>query len=513
MSRTPTAPSAPDERALDRSLLHGIAWTSGAKWASQICTWASTLIVARLLTPEDYGLVGMASIYLGLITLLSEFGLGSAVITLRELSEEQVAQINATSVLFGVASFALSCAAAVPLGRFFHAPQLPAVVVAMSTAFVITAFKTVPFSLLQRDLRFKVLAVVEAARALVLAVSMIVFALAGLRYWTLVIGGLLSSAISTGATLALRHHRFAWPRTNSLRHAMTFGGHLLVGRLSWYAYENADFLVAGRVLGRGALGLYELGWALANVPIEKVTALVGQVTPAVFSAVQGDHAALRRYLLGITEGLALITFPACLGMALVAPDFVLLTVGEKWRGAIAPLQLLALSAGFRSITPLLPQVLNVVGESRLAMRYSVLCAVVLPAGFYVLGTQMGTVGIALCWVVVYPALVLPAYRRVLAVIQLSGRAYLLALWPASIASLLMAGAVLVAMELGRSHQSVAFRFGVQVGAGALVYALTCLLLHRQRISAFYRVLKAARAGPQSPAASISSPLMDSARRL
>ena len=99
MSRTPTAPSAPDERALDRSLLHGIAWTSGAKWASQICTWASTLIVARLLTPEDYGLVGMASIYLGLITLLSEFGLGSAVITLRELSEEQVAQINATSPL------------------------------------------------------------------------------------------------------------------------------------------------------------------------------------------------------------------------------------------------------------------------------------------------------------------------------------------------------------------------------------------------------------------------------
>src|SRR3989442_11978043 len=95
-----------DVRELDRSLVHGIAWTSGAKWAGQLLTWASTLIVARLLTPEDYGLVGMASVYLGLITLVSEFGLGAAVITLRALSEEQVAQLNGLSVLFGAGGVA-----------------------------------------------------------------------------------------------------------------------------------------------------------------------------------------------------------------------------------------------------------------------------------------------------------------------------------------------------------------------------------------------------------------------
>src|SRR2546425_12150191 len=91
---------APDVRELDRSLVRGIAWTSGAKWAGQLLAWASTLIVARLLTPEDYGLVGMASIYLGVITLVSEFGLGSAVVTLRDLSAEQVAQLNGLSVVF-----------------------------------------------------------------------------------------------------------------------------------------------------------------------------------------------------------------------------------------------------------------------------------------------------------------------------------------------------------------------------------------------------------------------------
>jgi teichuronic acid exporter len=493
-------PAAADLRDLDRSLLQGIGWTSGAGWAGQVLAWASTLIVARLLTPEDYGLVGMASIYLGLITLVSEFGLGSAVITLRDLREEQVAQLNGLALLVGVGSFVVSCAAAIPLGRFFHAPQLPAVVLAMSTAFLITAFKTVPFSLLQREMRFRALAIVETGRAVLLAISMIACALLGLRYWTLVIGGLLSSTVSTGAVLVLRRPRLAWPRRQSLAPAMTFSRHILLGRLCWYTYSNADFLIAGRLLGQAALGLYQVGWTLANVPIEKITSLVGQVTPAVFSAVQADHAALRRYLLRITEGLALITFPASLGLALVAPDFVLLTLGDKWHGAIVPLQLLALSAWFRAVTPLLPQVLNVVGQSRLAMRYGVLCAIVLPTAFYLLGGRWGTVGLALVWVFVFPTLVLPAYRRVLETIELSSREYLRALWPAASASLLMGATVLAVKWTSSDHLSRAVSFSAQVGAGVVVYALACVALHGGRMASFSRTLRAMRPPPSAPSA-------------
>jgi O-antigen/teichoic acid export membrane protein len=482
-------------RDLDRSLVHGIAWTGAAKWAGQLVAWASTLIVARLLTPEDYGLVGMATIYLGLITLVSEFGLGTTVITLRNLREEEVAQLNGLSLLVGVGSFALSGAAAIPLGRWFHAPELPAVVVAMSAAFVITAFKTVPFSLLQREMRFRALALVETGRAVLLAVSMIAFALLGLRYWTLVIGGLLSSVLSTGATLALRRHRLAWPRRQSLTHAMSFSRDILVARLCWYTYSNADFLVAGRILGKAALGLYDFGWNLANIPIDRITSLVGQVTPSVFSAVQNDAAALRRYLLRITEGLALITLPASLGMALVAPDFVLLALGQKWQGAIVPLQLLAVSTGFRAVTPLLSQVLNAVGQSRVAMRYSVLWALVLPTGFYVLGRQWGTVGLALVWVCVFPLLAVPAYRRALRAIDLPGRAYLLALWPATSASFLMAASVLAVRLAVGEHGAAGLRFGSQVVAGAGVYVLTCMVLHRERITAFSRMLRTLRAAP------------------
>src|SRR5205809_7769749 len=98
-----------EARALDRSLLRGVAWTAAAKWASQALSWVSWLIVARLLTPADYGLVGMAAIYLGLITVLSEFRLCTAVLAVRELSVEQLNQLNGRAALLGLASPHATC--------------------------------------------------------------------------------------------------------------------------------------------------------------------------------------------------------------------------------------------------------------------------------------------------------------------------------------------------------------------------------------------------------------------
>jgi PST family polysaccharide transporter len=485
-------------RELDRSLVHGIAWTSGAKWASQLLSWASTLIVARLLTPGDFGLVGMASVFLGLVTMLSEFGLGSAIVALRDLSDEQMAQLNTLSVAMGVASFALSCAAAVPLGHFFAAPELPAVVVVTGAGFIVTAFRIVPSAMLQRDLKFKALAAVEAGRAAVMAIVMVAFAAVGLRYWTLVIGGLLSGAMGTAAVLVLQRHRFARPRQRELGHAVAFSKDVLISRLAWYTYSNADFLVAGRVLGKTALGLYDLGWTLSNIPIEKITALVSQVTPPIFSAVQHDSPALRRYLLRVTEGLALITYPLCIGMALVAPEFVRFTLGAKWEGAILPLQLLAVSAAFRAVTPLLSQILLALKKSRIVMKYAVVCAIALPAAFYLSARVAGPAGIAFAWVVVFPILVLGAYRRCLEAIALPERAYLGALWPGVSSSLIMAGAVVAIRGALPDELRVGWRFGIEVIVGAAAFALTCVWLHRPRIVAFYDFARALRRSDPQP---------------
>lgn len=485
-----------EERALDRSLLRGVAWTAATKWAAQALSWAAWLVVARLLSPEDYGLVGMAAIYLGLITLLSEFGLGTAVLVARELSAEQMRQLNGLAVLLGVGGLLASCAMAIPLGRFFSAPNLPLVVVAMSTTFVITAFKTVPLALLQRELRFKALALIDLSQALILAVGMIAFAVAGFRYWTLVCGAVLSALISTAAVLRLRPSPLAWPRRTSLEHVMTLSSHVVISRLCWYASTRADFLVAGRLLGAAALGFYSVAWTLASIPVDRVATLVGQVTPAFFSAVQRDPRAIRRYLLRLTEGIALITFPVSLGFALVARDFVLVVLGSRWEAAVAPLQLLAAYAALRSITPLLPQVLMTIRDSAFEMWRMVAAAVLMPASFYFAAQRWGTVGVAMVWVLVDPFLTFVLYRRLFSKIQLFPTAYLRALWPALSGTALMATVVLGVGAWSASEWTAVVRLGAQVGAGAASYGLACLVLHRERFKAFAELVTAARAGAE-----------------
>ena len=499
-----TPPPTPARAQLDKSLFHGIAWTGGIKWGGQLLSWASTLVVARILSPNDYGLVSMASAYLGLITIFSEFGIGIAVITIRDLTEAQLDQLHTMSVMLGFVGFAISVAVAFPVSWFFRSPQLPAVIIAMSLTFVIAAFRSVPSSLLQRDMQFKMLSLIDGARAVVLSVVMVVLALAGFRYWTLVTGALVSASVSTILTLMVRRCGFRWPRLVQLKQAITISWHMLVNRLSWYTFSNADFVVAGRVLGEAALGVYTVGWTVASTPVLYITTLVGSVTTAFFSTVQNDYAALRRYLLNITEGLALLTFPMSIGLALVVNDFVLLVLGNKWHAVVPSLRLLALYASVRSITPLLSHVLTVTGDTRFGMKVSVVSVFAYPIAFY-LGSHWGIVGIATAWMVVDPVMNSPVYYRVFRKLHLSMLQYLETLRPALTGSVVMAVAVLGIQRVLVPSWPLAVRFGLQVIGGAAGYLGIVILFHRPRLMAFIGRLRESRsashAEPATPPAS------------
>jgi|1185.fasta_scaffold00033_6 O-antigen/teichoic acid export membrane protein len=483
--------AAPHTSLLDRALIQGIAWTGALKWGSQIVSWTATLIVARLLSPRDYGLLAMATLYLGFVSVLSEFGVGAAVVVLRDLAEEQIAQINTLSVLFGIAAFAISCALAFPLGIFFNSSELPAVVIVLSVSFIILSFRSVPYSLLQNDLRFKLLALLDGAQTAISACSMIALAFLGFRYWTLVVGSLLAAVLSTAFTLAVRRYPFAWPRFRSLRHAITFSWHIVAARVLFFAYSSADIFVGGKVLGNVAIGAYSFAAGLATMLPEKVTSLLGCVTPAIFATVQTDAAALRRYVLSLSEGIALITFPATLGIAMVAEDFVLAALGEKWRVIIGPLRILAAYAGLRSLTPLIGQVLNHVGETRYAMRVQMVAIVLFPLAFYE-ASRWGAIGLALGWVVMHPLVSLPVYWRAFQKIELPARQYLNALAPALSASAVMLLAIWISRGLIPGDWPRLTHLALLITIGALAYLMALITFHRERVRVFYETCKLVR---------------------
>lgn len=483
--------SAHSER-LDQSLVRSVAWSASTKWASQIVVWGSTVLVARILAPEDYGVVTVAGVYMGVLTLMTEFGINSGVIALREQTEHELAQLNTVAVLVSLVGFAIACALAGVAGSFFGSPQLPAVLIAMSTSFVISAFQSVPNALLQRELRFRLLSIIDGLRAVTIAFATVALALAGFRYWTLVLSAVLGTLFSTVLVLLNRRCRFAWPRWSELKEQIHFSSTVLIGSLSWYWYSNADFVVAGRMLGQAALGSYSIAWNFANAPLERITSLVGRVTPAYFSAVKRDNAALRRFLLRPTEGIAIVTFPAMIGMALVAGDAVPVLLGAKWQSAILPLQLLALYACFRSVMPLLPQVLLVTGEFKFALWVGLVMAVVMPAAFWV-GSHWGLAGVAAGWVIAYPFCALPLYLRTAKTIELPTREYIGALRPAIEGTIAMAAVVIAVKLTMPAGVSGGARLSAQIAAGALAYPAFIWSFHRERLRRFLRAARSLRA--------------------
>lgn len=488
---TDEAPSARAARALDHSLLRGVAWIGGIKWTSQMLTWASTLIVARLVKPTDYGIVGMAALYLGLLGLMGEFGLGAAVITMHDLAVDQIAQLNGAATLFGAAAMLVSWVAAWPIGWFFRSPEVPWVIIAMSTSCLIAGLRTVPSALLQRDLDFRSVSLIELAQGLVAALTTLCLAEYGEGYWALALGSVVGALVATILFMSRRPFARAWPHWATISQPLTYSVHVLGGQLSWWIYSNADFMVAGRMLGATALGAYGLAWEVASVPVEKLTNVVTRVTPAHFSALQREPAALKRQLLLLTQGLALVTLPASLGMVLTARDFVHAVLGDHWLPAVLPLQLLSIYAALRSLVTLLPQVLNVVGDSRMTVRMGLVFVTVMPLAFF-FGSRFGPPGIAAAWILVYPLLVIPYFLRTFKRLEFGPAEYFRSLWPALRGCAAMVVAVLVVAEALPRSTPALLALAAKVTIGALVYGLTAVLPQRQRLTRIYEALRAGR---------------------
>lgn len=483
------APTVPASRTgLDKSLAHSLAWRAAADWSSQIVTWAVFLVVARLLAPSDFGIVGMAVILFSYLKLVGQFGLPVTIATLRDLTEEQVAQLNGFAAMLGTICFSVACGLAYPLALFFKTPRVFAVMVVACSSLLALGFAAVPEGLLAKELRFRRLAVGQSACDIVSAAVTLAMAWRGFAYWALVVGNLCSQWAWVTLLVICQPCRFAWPRLASIRKALLVCGHNLVSSLAFASYERLDNVTAGRVLGASALGFYAMAWNLATVPLEKLTALVTYILPTYLATVQLDAAALRRYLRGLSEVMAIAVFPASIGLALVARDFVPLLLGRRWIPMVPVLEVLCPYVAFRSLVALLDKVLIAVGKTRFVMWTQLWALFILPCGFYI-GSHWGIRGIAWGWVVFYPSVAVPLYWKTFRTIGLSLGDYFGVLRPAFDGAVIMVLGVVALKHYLPAAAPVMLRLALEILTGALLYAGTVLAVHRSRALAFWNLAK------------------------
>lgn len=479
-------------RALDRSLVSGIAWTVVLRWVAKAVSWTATLYVARVLSPADFGIVAMATVPIGLARLMGDFGLEAILVQNRALGQAQLAALASTALVLAGALAALFIALARPISWYFREPAVAAIVVVLSLTFVTDALQLLPRALLQRDLRFQTLAWLNGLQAVIGAVVLAGLAALSFGYWALTLNTVVTGVAITIILYALRPVRLGWPRQlRSLGTPLAAGWRMIVSRGAWYGYTSLDSTFAGRVLGKDSLGVYGFAMSFASLPESEVSSMVSRVIPGVFSAIQDNPPELRRYFLLLTEGISYLTLPMCLGLALTADDFILAALGPKWTAVIVPLQILCVYVAVNTSQMLLSHVLLWTGRFRAYMWVNIVSLLLLPACFWV-GLRWGVPGLALAWAIAFPLSVVPRLVLVSRILDLSAVDYIAVLRPAFIACVIMALGVLLTERTLPDFLPHLARLGLEALTGAAVYAVALMGLFGARVERIWTVIRQAR---------------------
>jgi teichuronic acid exporter len=245
----------------------------------------------------------------------------------------------------------------------------------------------IPSALLQRDLKFKSISLIDFAATLVGAVATPMLAREGRGVWSLVFGGLVKEAGNAVGLMAVTRFRVA-PLLDftGLRTVLAFGMKISGARIVWYFNSSFDGLLIGKILGEGALGLYSVANTLAYLPTSKILGLSNQIAFAAYSRLQDDRVRVRQYFLEGASIASFIFFPLCWGMSAVADDFVDVVLGPTWHEAAMVLQIIALGVPYRALGLFMQPLVDGLGEPGIGLKNTLTISLIVPgaavAGLY-----------------------------------------------------------------------------------------------------------------------------------
>lgn len=314
----------------------------GAKLSEFLLRMGSLMVLARLLEPTDFGLVGMVTAITGILSLFKEFGLSLATVQRETITHEEISGLFWINIVVGIILSLASIAVAPYVAAFYHEPRLSLILIVLGIGFIFNAAGVQHSAVLQRQMRFTDLAIIEVVSLFISSAISIVMAIQGYGYWAL---AAWSVTLPLAATL-LTILRSGWmperPRLNpGMWSMMRFGGIVTVNSLVVYIAYNLDKILLGRFWGADVVGVYGRAYQLATLPIDYINGAMGSVAIPVLSRLQNDPERLRNYFLKGYSLVLALTIPVTAACALFSRELILVFFGPKWNDAIPIFGLLA----------------------------------------------------------------------------------------------------------------------------------------------------------------------------
>jgi len=467
---------------LKKKTINGVVWNGVGNVARQVLLIVTLIVMARFVTPEDFGVYTILMIFVNFMAIFSSMGTSQVVVHLDNPNQRMLSSLFYFNICMGLALFTLLFFLAWPIAAFFDSPDLVHLLQIIGLSFVISTLGLVQKSLLEKAMLFKRLVLIETVALTISSIAGMAAAIDGLGVNSFLIMALSNASILTVGLWLNSHWRPSLSFSlDDIKQVWAYSINLTgFSFINYFARQSDQFLI-GKFIGSGALGVYSVAYKIMLYPLQNVSRVIVRVLFPAFAEVKHDNTRFKSGYLKAIAFIALLTFPIMAGLFAVAENFVDVVFGEKWHQMIVLLMILVPIGLMQSIVTTVGSIYLAKGTTKLMLKIGALNAVVTVISF-IIGIPFGVEGVAIAYAIANLIMLYPNLKIAWGQIDLGVFEGLVELAPFLLASLVMG---VVVYYLG----SVSVEFGIgqivtliiQVLVGIIVYLVLLMFFYRRTV--------------------------------
>ena len=374
-------------------MVQSISWSIAGNWAIRGIGVLKMILLARILSPHDFGVIGAALLAINCLGVFSDVGIGAALIQKRDVDREDLDTAWTMTIARGILLFGLLFATAGPLADYFSQPDLKTVFRVIAVCFVLEGFTNIGILFFQRDIDFKQKVRLDVISDLAGSISAVLLALILKDFWAIVWASVIWRMIYFGLSFRLHPYRprLCWDRKRAA-HLIHFGKHVFWISIVTFVVTNGDDALVGRLLGLDLLGYYTMAYAIANLPVTSLCETLGRISFPVYSQMQDDRKRVREAFQKIFESALMILLPLTALIMMFAEDFIAVFLGDRWLPMAGVLRVLCLLGLFRGLSNVIAPVHLAINHPEIQSRNKTVELVVFSLLIYPVTTRWGLIG-------------------------------------------------------------------------------------------------------------------------
>ena len=396
--------------SLKHKVLTGVKWVAIANVFTQILSVVSIIIFARLLSPDDFGTFAILMIFIGFLGIFSDMGTSAALIHIKNPSNSLLSSIFYFNIFIGFSLAVILMLLSESIATFFDNPQIRNMLYVISFNFIIVSFGVVQKAILQKNMNFKNLSLIQSVAMFLGVFIGILSAFSGLGVYSLIIQTLTTSIIGTILIWLYTSWRPEWIFSlKEIKQIWSYTANLSAFEFINYFATNADNFLIGKYLSTASLGVYSLAYKIMLYPLQNISRILMKVLFPAFSQLQDDNQAFKNAYLRVIFYISLITFPMMTGLMATNEILVDVLFGDKWQGLALLLLILAPSGMLRSIYTTVGIIFMAKGNTAMQFKLGTVNAILTVLGF-IIGLKWGVIGIALSYLIVNLIMFYPIFH-------------------------------------------------------------------------------------------------------